>query len=226
MRTYEPETGVADRNVDWRFPLALYTPVVALLGLTVVASRITGHSPGALTRDTAYTLHGHPFIGAVSNVGILLWCVGATVCLATWAVRRRVTGGADAISRSFLVAGAFTTLLMLDDLFLIHEFVVVDYLGLEENMLLGVYVLATLAYLLRFRSVLFRSRELALLFIVPCTFFSLSLAVDFIHGSGWEWKVLVEDGFKLLGIVGWTGYFSLSAWRLLEERHPLTRRSA
>src|SRR5262245_8944512 len=61
--------------------LALYVPIFTLLFLVLVAA-FTSHTPlSSLTRDIAAIAKVHPLTGVVSNVGALLWCSAAAICL-------------------------------------------------------------------------------------------------------------------------------------------------
>ena len=41
---------------------------------------LLGWDIGILTRDPAATVGFHPLYGAISTVGMLLWCASATLC--------------------------------------------------------------------------------------------------------------------------------------------------
>ncbi len=70
----------------------------------MVVSQRNGISLGTFTRDPTAFMNARPFVGALSNLGVLGWCAAATVCLLAWLVRRhRQTGRVSAAF--FLSAG-------------------------------------------------------------------------------------------------------------------------
>ncbi len=180
--------------------LALYLPIVALLCLVTIAA-FTLHTPlSSLTRDMAGIAHVHPFIGVVSNVGILLWCATAVICLFSRNLLRQQ--GLHEEARFLLWAGLMTTVLLFDDLFMIHEYIAPVHLHVNEKVVLASYACAAGAYLLSHRRLILATNYRLL--AAAMVLFTVSMLVDISDVSGW-WR-LGEDGFKILGIASWLGY--------------------
>lgn len=200
---------------------ALYGPATAVLLVAVARSRSKGFSLGMYTSDPTATLGGHPLVGALSSVGALGWCAAATLCLFTWLVRRRRTAGR--VSAGFLLSsGLLMAALMVDDLFLVHEWIAPRVLGMPENLVLSVYALAMLTWLVAFRWTIVATEYLLL--VLAAGFAALSLAVDLTWDSSADLRYFLEDGSKLLGIVGWLGYLGRVCYReLVDPVGPLTR---
>lgn len=190
------------------FLASLYILPLLFLCAVVVASRQTGLDMAMLMRDPAAIAHLNPFTGVASNLGALLWSAAATICLFSWAVLRHRAGQAE-FSRFILCSGLVTTLLMLDDFFLLHEHMFPRYLGVNEKLVYLGYMGVVLAWLVVFRKQILKTDYLLLLLALGL--FALSVFVDAIQyrlepliGN---WRMLLEDGGKFLGIVGWLGYF-------------------
>ncbi len=164
------------------------------------------------TRDPAAILGRNPFIGVLSNIGILVWAGCAGVCFFASAVLR-ARGVKQEWPAFFLFAGLVTAVLLLDDFFLLHERIIPRYLGISERILFPVYAAMVMGYLATFKNNLPRTNYLLL--VLALGMFGLSLAVDRFPESILSWHHLFEDGFKLLGIVGWFGYFVTSAYRVV-----------
>ena len=71
-----------------RWMLFLYLPAVMGLVLVALASLYLDISVVDLTRDIAVVAGVHPLTGMVSNIGILLWCAAAAICLFSSSVLR------------------------------------------------------------------------------------------------------------------------------------------
>jgi hypothetical protein len=115
--------------------------------------------------------------------------------------------------RSFLGwSGLLTTVLLLDDLFLFHESLAPDYLGLRQRLVLLSYGIATAWYLARFRRIVLGPDVRVLL--AALVFFTMSVFVDALQ-ERWPspWRILFEDGFKLLGIASWSAYLTRTGAR-------------
>ena len=191
------------------FLLLLYLPPLLALSAVALVSTQTGIPMGIFMRDPTATAGIHPLTGAVSNFGALLWCASATICLFSWAsLRHRL--GETRFSRFLLYSAFMTILLLLDDLFLFHEVIFNRYFGVPEKMTFIGYGGLILCGMMMFKECILKTEYLILL--IALGFFGLSLVVDafqeVIEPFLGQWRILFEDGFKLLGIVGWFGYFS------------------
>lgn len=85
-------------------------------------------------------MDGPPYYGVVSNLGILLWGSSGAVAWFSGVLMRK-SHGRSALT-DFLIASAYlTTLLVTDDLFLLHEEILPKYLHVPQNLVLASYVL-------------------------------------------------------------------------------------
>jgi len=109
--------------------VVLYLPSTGMIAAVAVASICKQVPVGVLTRDVAATANIHPFAGMLSNLGVLLWCSSAVSCLfaGVFAHQRKLR----TISLFLLSSGLLTFVLLLDDLFLIHEDLAKRHLGLD-----------------------------------------------------------------------------------------------
>lgn len=180
-----------------------YLPMLGLLVASAVVCRQLGIPLAALTRDPLAIADVHPLYGALSNIGILLWCTTVAVCFFTLLVLAGVVKWSDTI-RLIAGGGVLTAWLMFDDLFSIHEDLLPQYLGIGEGITFGVYFLLTGAYLIRFRAFLLGPNPFLRLAI---GFFSFSLLADVLPDSILPLPRLREDGTKLVGIVSWATFY-------------------
>lgn len=188
----------------WSYGLFLITMVS--LGVFFVISQLTGTPFAVFTRDPLAVTDGQPYFGLFSNIGILFWCAAAVICLFAWFVTQHASQSA---MRNFLLcSGTLTLLLLLDDLFMLHENVFPEILGIRQRYVLLTYLLLTFAWLVRFRKTILAGRCISLL-LVALAFFATSLAADVfsLYTDDEHWLHLWEDGAKLIGIVAWFNYF-------------------
>jgi hypothetical protein len=192
-----------------------YTP--ALLALSLLALPRDEVRFALLLRDPA-SQAGLPFYaGALSSLGILLWYATAVVCFYSALLGGRK--GLPARRRAFLAyGGVLTALLLLDDLFMVHEEALPLLLSRAEAWSYALYLALVLGLFLLFHREVLASNFalLALAFL----FFGLSLGLDQAPLGGlpglWRLKsIAVEDALKLLGVGSWFLYYSRAAWRSL-----------
>ncbi len=164
-----------------------------------------------LFRDQSASLEAHRFIGLFSQIGILIWSLGAGSLLLACLVAAR----AKAFLKYSLV---LTILLLLDDAFLIHELAGERVGGLGETAVYVLYGLLVLLYLIRFYRVILQSHFLLLVLALGA--FGGSVTVDSIPELGTlvdrDLLFLIEDGCKMMGIVFWTTYQIENSLRAVE----------
>src|SRR5690606_41772331 len=103
-----------------------------------------------------------------------------------------------------LSLGLLTTLLLVDDLFLIHESIQLHF---DKSQRWSVLVQGLFAawFLARFVRIIWSTRWSLLAGAMLC--FGGSLVVDFEKFAVADpYHHLLEDGFKMMGIAGWCGY--------------------
>jgi hypothetical protein len=195
-----------------RVLVATYGAALLLMALTIVGSVAADVPLSHFTRDPVTTLRGHVYTGVQSHVGVLVWWAAAAVSFFAAVVVKRARHESE--QAAFLVWSAvITSVLALDDLFLFHEQLAPKYLRVHQKLVIVAYGFALIAYLVEFRRTILGT-EYALL-AAALVLFALSSLVDFFEDH-WRsgWRIFVEDGFKLLGIVSWSGYLIRAAHRM------------
>ncbi len=196
------------------FPIGV---LILVIGVTVLGSiPLTD-----LMRDPTAVADIPFYIGFVSNIGILLWCAAAAVCLFSWNLLKRLKSNFP--NQSFLFwSGTLTIILLLDDLFLLHEDVFPNGLGISQKIVIGSYLGMVLGWLLLFRNEILASDFSFLLLALG--FFGLSVGVDYldelVERFVGQWRIFFEDGFKLLGIGCWLYYFVTHAKSQIMKHLP------
>ncbi len=198
-----------------RLLVAIYSPAFVLLTVLVGISFFYAIPIEAFTRDAAAIKKFHPFVGILSNLGILVWCAAASICFFTafvlWQTHPRQP------AQFLFASGLLTLALLLDDLFLFHELLAQQFFSLSERSIYLVYGLVTLTYLYLFRRLILQTALtiLGLAFF----FFAVSIVIDEILFHWLQplraWVYLFEDGTKFLGLISWCGYFAHYAYHTL-----------
>lgn len=196
--------------------LAAAAWIVAAVGLVAVpvGVALTGERASFFTRDVFSIASIPVYAGLISNLGIFLWCATAAVCLFAAALAR------DPEAARFLAAsGLFSGLLLVDDFFMVHEWIVPRLLHVSEKSMYGVYAVLGLAWLWRFRRRILTGRPGLL--ALALGLFALSILFDFLEpahppGIAPGWRYMIEEGPKLVGIATWAAYLALESARALE----------
>lgn len=168
------------------------------------------------TRDPLAITGGHPFLGIISNIGAILWSSAAAFCLLSISILRKKDKPADTIR--FIGLGGFISLVLLvDDLFMIHERIFPQYFGIHERLLFILYGLLIFLYFAFYIKIILNTEYLFL--ISALFFFGLSIIVDSIPESIIPMHHLFEDGAKFIGIASWVSYqFSVCFQEVQSEK--------
>lgn len=189
--------------------LALFvgTPLLLLLAAALVSLH-AAIPIERFTRDPADLAMQHPLWGVLSNVGVLLWCVCASVCAFAGQSLRRREGRVTQRVRHLRAAALLTVALLLDDLFMLHDELAGRYLDAGEPLVVALLAAAAVAYFWRYGRAILASGSGLLLFGLACLI--ASLLVDQANDAGLlgasAWAFFAEDAPKLLGIFAWCGY--------------------
>ena len=185
---------------------AVYTPVIILFAIISLQTKIPVPN---LTRDPLAITKAPFYFGAISNIGILFWCSAVAICFFSFRLLSDIRKNKE-FQRFFLFSGGITSILLLDDLFLIHEEVFPYYLNIPEKLAFVGYGMIISLYLIKVRKTILKT-EFIFLNLAFC-FLGLSVTIDFFpiftRLFGNEGEFLLEDGFKLLGIISWFTYFA------------------
>ncbi len=180
-----------------------YVPTCALFVALTVQS---GVPISELTRDPVAVMNAPTYVGLVSNIGVLVWSATVAICVFAYSVIRGRAGQGE-WALFLLFAGLLTALLTLDDLFLLHERLILTYVGVGENVTFGLYSLLIFAYMARFIRTILKTEFLLLLLAIG--FFGLMLFADKeLVPLDEDTSHLFEDGAKLFGIVSWAAYYA------------------
>lgn len=196
----------------------IYIPGLLLLAGAALQRKVpVSH----LLRDPVLLTQAPFYAGAISNIGALLWCAAASICLFCAALSRR-TVAKQANSKRWDIflfwSGLITLMLLADDFFLLHEEVYPNYLYISEKIILLAYGVIFLFYLTVFRKTILKTNYLLLL--LAFAFFGISIGIDLFDINDSEIIFLIEDGAKFLGIISWFAYFTNLCLQLMQSREP------
>ncbi len=182
----------------------ILVPTLFVLAATQWATFQANLPPSFFSRDPTSTLNGHPLTGMQSTLGVLVWCAAAGICFFSFLVLQP-TKNMKKYGGFLLMSGVISSVLALDDMFLIHEDLATRYLLLDEKVVFLAYGSLIVWYVVKYRRLILDSRYVLL--VLAFSFFASSIAVD-VFQNMWPsaWRIFFEDGFKLLGIATWSGY--------------------
>lgn len=189
------------------FVFSIYSIAAVFLGIVVALHFVFGISTPELTRDPVQILHGYIYNGFLSNIGMILWSGTAGVCffIVLFNINEKEKKNEQYF---FLFAFMLTILLLLDDMFMIHDIFLPQYLKTKENYMYFIYGSLSLVFFVKFRKLILITPYFILFSAI--FFFGVSVSLDILDKYIWiPAEYFVEDSFKFLGIANWGGYFVL-----------------
>lgn len=208
MPEWKAHFARARRHVEksWRMAAVVCVASLVPLIVAVALAAATGTSLSAYTRDPlAVVAADAPFyMGFVSNLGALIWAAGAVLALfGGYGIHAGSGKG-----RFLVVAGWFSLLLAIDDMFMLHD-VLHEPLGVDGSYVYGVLGLFGVW---RYRRVLLERTNFPL-FALAFGGLGLSAGMDGITHTFGLYHLpgtsFIEDAFKFMGICFWMTF----AWR-------------
>jgi hypothetical protein len=182
----------------------VYVPVTLLVLALAVIAEWKQIPFSVVTSDPAATGRLPFYAGILSSTGMIFWCSAAAISLFAVALVRMLKGP----SRDWhflLASGVFVAVLLSDDLFLVHEVVFPEYLGIPQKWLLTAYAAGAVAYLVGFAPLIIRTDFLILLSALAALGASMTMdQLPFQVPRHLVW----EDGAKVLGAAGWCAYLA------------------
>jgi hypothetical protein len=194
----------------------IYLPGVIFLGLMVTFSLLNDFHFSFLSRDPVQILEVPPYIGIVSNVGILMWCSAAAIIF--YSAKLVSQAGKPKIRKNFLiVSGLITMMLMIDDLFLFHDVVFPVYLHIGENVFFAFYGISVCAMIYFFRELILKTDYI--LFMLSFGFLGSSAISDSLAAMGFigKYAMALEDSLKFMGILSWFSYYLRTSYSLYKS---------
>jgi hypothetical protein len=206
----------------WKALFLAYLPILLLFTTLGLVSKASGDiTLSYFTRDVV-ALGDLPFFaGLISQIGGMLWSVALGICLFTLILlngqKRNV-----AAKKFLLGAVILTAILLMDDIFLVHEDIGPDYLHVGEKTIVITYFLITLYFLFTNRNEILMSDYLIL--GLALAMFGISIFLDAADLDDYDrysfifteqFQIFLEDGFKFAGITTWLLYFARYSFQTL-----------
>ena len=206
----------------------IYLPSLLFIGAIIEIAKKFGVSVYDLTADPTEIAGKPPYIGLISNLGILVWCASASICIFSAFLTKFDRAFSKKWFAFLLVSGCFTAVLMLDDFFQLHESYPVLFVGVNANLsvtnpklqdlfelaVFAAYLVFFLSYLAYFRKIILRTEYLLFVMIFVC--FGVSEVVDMLPES-MPFHPVLEEGTKFCGIVSWLSYYARTSYFVLRE---------
>lgn len=190
-------------TISWRPLLLAAAAAAACIGAIWAFAALRDVRPDQLTRDIYYLANKPVYYGLLSMLGIMAWAASAAIWLFGWALLRRL-GASRSLTALCLASGMLSLLLLGDDAFMLHEYILPVKLGIPEGLVMGIYVIIGVAY----AGVGWRSVAATPYLPALCAGLCLggSLGLDQIILGSSPVQTVIEDSLKFAGIIFWLTY--------------------
>lgn len=145
--------------------------------------------------------------GILQRIGVILWGGTVLITLFSFSILKSSENLKD-IKKFLLYSGIFFGYFLMDELLLIHNFILPKVFNIHQLIVLIVYVILTVLFLYKFRN--FIKKNNISLFAIAVTFLGLSVLVDilsYLNVVRFSFRYLLDDGLKFLGIANLFIYY-------------------
>ena len=194
-------------------PTTLVISVMAVgsVGLLILISEKTYTPLWLLTREASEAMYFPAYIGILSNLGGLTWMATTTICLFTVMLLHRSTTSFE-IKMFILSAGLLSLVITVDDMFRLHDQILLGLLGIREGFFYLLYLLTIMAFLGIFRRQIFQRDYLLLVAALLFFFLSRQMFIDIPYLDG---SYASGDILKYFGNMFWLAFFYRVAFQEL-----------
>jgi hypothetical protein len=172
-------------------------------GFTVLVAKLTDNPIWKLVKDPSDVRSFPPYIGLLSNWGIILWTAAAAICLFSAVILKQQKASNDTF-KFIAVSGGFSLVLGIDDLYLLHDGLLPKIFNISETFFYILYIFAFAAYLIYFIPQILKYEYL--LFFMALFFFLISRKL-FVTLPFFNQFISTGDMLKYFGIVFWLAFF-------------------
>lgn len=217
------------RTSTWRrhgLPLLLVVAFVYVpLGVVLLAVKAAAHDHHASDLvDPSFSPSTSWSHGSLWALGLAGWA-WAFAAGAVGALAARPRAALAPMGRLLAGASLLTLVLLLDDLFQLHEPTIPDATGVPQGVVLAIYAALVVTWLVTNRRAL-PDTDLGVL-AITLVFFAIWIGAK--GAPGLPARTSVAAGAKLCAIAGWASYVTLAAARVVRARRRgdrLSRRDA
>lgn len=174
------------------------------------------------TRDPADLHHFPVYDGILSNLGVLVWCSTAVVCL--FSLTKHDVG--KMMRRYLASSGILSLILLIDDLFMVHDRLLPQYTLLPQVTMYVLYALFIIIWVITFRDIISYTPSVVLL--AAAVLFGVSIITDVVAdliGVSLPGMRLLEETTKFLGIISWFMYFAHVGSTVINSEHSIQIRA-
>ena len=199
--------------------IKIFTPGVLFLLILIVLSALTHTYFGLFSRDVNGIYDAPPYIGILSNVGIVLWSFTVAVLFLTYKLSK-VLDSNKKLSGFLIFSGGLSLLMLIDDLFMLHDYVFPIYLHFHDSIFYFIYGISVIMIFYFYFDLILKSDYL--LFLAAFGFFALSGFFSesiYYFGIKIPHQHIFEDGTKFIGIISWFFYFIRTCYRYILNKN-------
>lgn len=191
-------------TASWRVILAAYVPTLVVLAIIAIQ---TQYDIRYLLSDPYIELEIPVLHGIISNLLALLWAGTAAVCFAT------DLASTGRYRRFFAASGLLTAVLLADDFFMLHEYILDKQFHIPEKVTFAILGLLFLLYSALFYRELLATNYLQLALVAGLL--GLSITLDLVIPEEIIIQIVgtprllywPEESLEVLGTVGWCTFY-------------------
>lgn len=191
----------------------LLLPGIVFLLILIFLSFLTKTHFSLFSRDVNAIFDAPPYIGILSNVGIVLWSFTVAILFFSYLLSKELHLNKSGF---FLFSGILSLVMLIDDLFMLHDHIFPMYINSSDYLFYFIYGGSVILIFYFYFQFIMNSDYVLLL--MAFVLFAMSGIFDeglSYFGIVFPHRHILEDGTKFLGILSWFSYFSRICYRYI-----------
>jgi hypothetical protein len=187
------------KQMLWILLFVLFATIIIIIGVYLV-SVIKKVPPGFMTTDPLETAEYPWYTGFLSNLGAILWSVSIGCAFSSAFI---ITNNRQ-VAPFLIATGTISIVLVLDDMFRLHDSFFPSRLHIPEYFTIFIYSLLVVIYLFSFHRVILSDISF-LIFAGALLFFGASRIFAMVTPYS-SIETFIKDSLKFMGIALWLTY--------------------
>jgi hypothetical protein len=204
-----PVTKQQVRQMLWILLLVISSTIIVIISVYLV-SVIKGVPPGFMSTDPMQTAEFPWYTGFLSNLGVILWSVSIGCA---FSIAILLLSNNRQVAHFLFATGTLSIVLVVDDMFRLHDSFLPSRLSVPENFTIFIYVFIIAIYLFSFYRIILSDISFLLL---AGAFLAFAASIIF------DMVTFIKDGLKFIGITLWLTYNFVFVVRMSKKNENRT----
>jgi hypothetical protein len=157
------------------------------------------------------------YTGIIHIISLLFWCASTVIPIFIFFNIKSLNINSE-WKKFMFYSSLFFGYFLLDELILLHSIIIPKYIGIHQLIVLIIYIVAALVYFISLRKLILKTEYFYLFLAFLLLGFSVITDImSYLKIININFRYLLDDGFKFLGLVNLFIYFFVTGLSIIKE---------